>query len=142
VYVVGKDGTGVRRVVEQPVLQMGNVSPDGQWITGWTGVETAGWLAFPLRGGAPRLLAITRPCQWSTRGDAMLVPSDSGDSTYVVPLAAGEMFPPEGVHSEQEVAKLPAVRKMEGAVVPGPLPDVYAFQRQTIQRNLHRIPIR
>jgi hypothetical protein len=75
----------------------------------------------------------------------MLVPSDAGDATYVVPLAAGEMFPPfprEGVSSEQDVVALPGARKMEGAVMPGPLPDVYAIHRQTIQRNLHRIPIR
>jgi Tol biopolymer transport system component len=142
VYVVSEDGTGMRRVVEQPVMITGNVSPDGRWITAWSGAEAAGWQAFPLHGGAPRLLGPTRPWQWSARGDAMVIPSDAGDTTYLVPLAAGEMFLPEDVHSEQDVAKLPAARKMDGAVVPGPSPDLYAFQRQTIQRNLHRIPIR
>ena len=107
VYVVSEDGTGVRRVVEQPVMITGNVSPDGRWITGWSGVEAAGWQAFSLHGG--------------------------------------ETFPPfprEGLHSERDVAALPGARKVEGGAAPGPSPDVYAFHRQTIQRNLHRIPIR
>ena len=43
---------------------------------------------------------------------------------------------------ERDVAKLPGVRKLEADAVPGPSPDVYAFHRQTIQRNLHRIPTR
>ncbi len=75
----------------------------------------------------------------------MVFHSDLEGSTYLVPLAAGEMFPPipsEGLHSEGDVAALPGARKIEGDVVPGPSPDVYAFLRQTIQRNLHRIPIR
>ena len=148
VYVVAEDGTGVRRVVEQPVMITGNVSPDGRWITGWSGVEAAGWQAFPLHGGAPRRLGNTRNAtawEWSARGDAMVFRSDAGDSTYFVPLAAGEMFPPfppEGLHTEQDVTALPGARKFEGGAVPGPSPDVYAFRRQTIQRNLHRIPIR
>jgi hypothetical protein len=148
VYVVNEDGTGMRRVVEQPVMLTGNVSPDGKWITGWSRVEAAGWQAFPLHGGAPRLLGNTRNAtawQWSARGDGMVLHSELDGSTYFVPLAAGEIFPPfppEGLHSERDVAKLPGARKLEAGAVPGPSPDVYAFHRQTIQRNLHRIPIR
>jgi hypothetical protein len=51
-------------------------------------------------------------------------------------------LPREGLHSDAEVAALPGARKIEGAAVPGPSPDVYAIVRQTIQRNLNRIPIR
>ena len=120
-YVVAEDGTGVRRVVEQPVMITGNVSPDGRWITGWSGVEAAGWQAFPLHGGAPRMLGNTRNAtawEWSARGDAMVFRSDAGDSTYFVPLAAGEMFPPfprEGLHTEQDVTALPGARRSRGA---------------------------
>ena len=138
----------MRRVVDRPVMLTGNVSPDGRWITGWSGVEAAGWQAFSLDGGAPRLLGNTRNAtawQWSARGDGMVFHSELEGSTYLVPVAAGEMFPPfprEGLHSERDVAALPGARKIEGGAVPGPSPDVYAFHRQTMQRNLHRIPIR
>jgi serine/threonine protein kinase/Tol biopolymer transport system component len=147
-YAVGEDGTGVRRVVEHPVMITGNVSPDGRWITGWSGVDAAGWQAFPLDGGAPRLLGSTRNAaawQWSAGGDWIVFHSELEGSTYLVPLAAGEMFPAfprEGVHTVRDVAALPGARKIEGDAVPGPSADVYAILRQTIQRNLHRIPIR
>ena len=75
----------------------------------------------------------------------MVFYAEAERATYLVPLATGEMFPPfprEGLQSEKDVAALPGARKIEEGAVPGPSPDVYAFHRQTIQRNLHRIPIR
>jgi hypothetical protein len=60
-------------------------------------------------------------------------------------LAPGRVLPAipaGGFHSDEEIASLPGVRKIEGQqVVVGPSPDVYAFYRGTIQRNLYRIPI-
>ena len=115
----------MRRVVEQPVMITGNVSPDGRWITGWSGVDAAGWQAFPLHGGPPRMLGNSRNAsgwQWSPRGDRMVFHSELEGSTYFVPLAAGEIFPPfprEGLHSERDVAALPGARKVEGGAVPG-----------------------
>jgi hypothetical protein len=65
--------------------------------------------------------------------------------SYLVPLAAGESLPPipkGGFHSGEEIARLPGARRIDAdGVVPGPSPDVYAFYRGTIQRNLYRIPI-
>ncbi len=65
--------------------------------------------------------------------------------TYVLPLLAGKMFPPipaGGFHSEAEIAALSIGGVIEGAdVAPGPGANVYAFSRQTVQRNLYRIPI-
>jgi hypothetical protein len=51
-------------------------------------------------------------------------------------------IPAGGFHSEQEVARLPGVRRIEEmGVVAGPSPDIYAFYRGTTQRNLYRVPI-
>ena len=59
--------------------------------------------------------------------------------TYVVPLAPGKMFP---TLPAADLAKLPGVRVIDAFdAVPGPTPDVYAFSRATVQRNLYRIPI-
>ena len=46
--------------------------------------------------------------------------------------------------SDVELAKLPGVRIIpQGNVVPGPTADVYAFTRETVQRNIpYRIPVR
>ena len=65
--------------------------------------------------------------------------------TYVVPLPPGRMFPEipaAGFRSEHELARLPGVQIIEAAdVAPGPTPEVYAYSRETVQRNLYRIPL-
>jgi Tol biopolymer transport system component len=144
-YAVAEDGTGLRKAVDVPVNLTGDVSPDGQWIVGWAGQQPLAWYVFPTRGGAPILVGNLDGWRWTARGDAVIIDGVRGGSAYIVPLTAGEMvppLPPHGLHSEKELAALPGARKIEEGAVPGPSPDVYAIQRQTIQRNLHRIPIR
>ena len=52
------------------------------------------------------------------------------------------LMPAGGFRSEQEIAGLPGVRVIENPdVAPGPAADVYAFSRETVQRNLYRIPL-
>jgi serine/threonine protein kinase/Tol biopolymer transport system component len=150
VYVVRDDGM-VRRAIEEPVPLLGEVSPDGQWITGFTsrpGNDASGWQAFPLAGKPPVLLgADTIGWNWSASGESVLVSRGpvGEDRSYIIPLAAGASFPAmpaEGFRSEQEVSAIPGARKIDAVGVPGPSPDVYAFYRRTTQRNLYRIPIR
>ena len=52
-------------------------------------------------------------------------------------------IPVGGYQSEAEIAKLPGVQLIEAAdVAPGPAAGVYAFSRETTQRNLYRSPVR
>jgi Tol biopolymer transport system component len=56
VYRVRPDGTGLRKALEQPVLNLGGVSPDGRWIYAWARNPATGLSAvqmFPLAGGSP-----------------------------------------------------------------------------------------
>ena len=149
-YRVRPDGTGMQKAVEQPILIMGAVSPDGRWIVGWAhlpGNESAATYAFPLAGGAPVRLSERINLQWS-RGGGLLSLSElpfAEGRTYIVPLPPGEALPPipaGGFSSEQEVASLPRAHRTDILnVVPGPSPDVYAFSRGTAQRNFYRIPV-
>jgi hypothetical protein len=51
-------------------------------------------------------------------------------------------IPAAGFRSEEELALLPGVQIIEAAdVAPGPTPEVYAYSRETVQRNLYRIPL-
>jgi hypothetical protein len=65
--------------------------------------------------------------------------------TYAFPLSAGREFPqipPAGFQTEEELAKLPGARMIDAYdVAPGPTPDLYAFSRGSVQRNLYRIPV-
>jgi hypothetical protein len=140
----------MQKAVAQPIANLGEISPDGRWITGWSsypGNEGTGWQAFSLEGLPQVLIANGINWHWSPRGDSISVSDNPipGDRTYVIPVAPGEVFPPMpagGFHSEGEVAALPGARKIDVVAVPGPSPDVFAFYRTTTQRNLYRIPIR
>jgi len=51
-------------------------------------------------------------------------------------------IPAGGFHSDEEIARLPGARRIEGRLITlGPTPDVYAFYRGNTQRNLYRIPV-
>jgi eukaryotic-like serine/threonine-protein kinase len=150
VYRVRPDGTGMRKVFEPPVHGFHSVSRDGRWIIASiprSEADKSFWQAFPLEGGAPVSLdGVNFPSglRWSPTKDAVGIWVWEG-RTYIVPLDDGQFLPPmppTGLRSEREVAALPGARRIDGEVVPGPSPDVYAFYRRTTQRNLYRIPIR
>ena len=152
VYRVHPDGTGMQKALEQDILIMSDVSPDGRWISAWGGLPGGGVAeqAIPLDGGAP--VPITGHGMgvnwspdgrfWSFPGGLIgFIPLGRG---YIIPVPPGGLppIPAGGFHSEQEVARMPGVRKIEEmGVVAGPSPDVYAFYRGTTQRNLYRVPI-
>jgi hypothetical protein len=47
-----------------------------------------------------------------------------------------------GLPSDPEIVKLPGVRVIASThVVPGRTADTYAFTRESVQRNLYRIPV-
>jgi hypothetical protein len=125
-------------------LLLNAVSPDGQWIVAWAPLPNNGppaIQAFPSDGGTPLQIGGSFTfLSWSLDGRSVLL-----GGSHLVPLAAGESIPriPKGgFHSEEEIARLPGGRRINAdGVVLGPSPDVYAFYRGTIQRNLFQIPI-
>jgi hypothetical protein len=140
----------MRKVIEQAIPLLGEVSPDGRFVLGWTalfGSESSAAQLFPLNGGAP--LPVAAFISWSRSPSGGVVSFSTGTiadgRSYVVPLRPGETLPPmpaAGLRSEEDVARLPGAQRVEAVIVPGPSPDVYAFHRTTTQRNLYRIPLR
>ncbi len=149
VYCVRPDGTGTRRVLKQTILALWAVSPDGRWISAWAPLPGNGppsGQAFPLDGKPPVALGWVG-LGWSRPGlpEGVGFAPFFGKGTYLVPLTPGQMLPripAGGFRSEDEIARLPGARRIPAwPVAVSPLPDVYAFYRGTIQRNLYRIPI-
>ena len=149
VYRVLPDGATMQKALEQRVLILLAISPDGKWLVAWARLkdsEQAAVYAFPLGGGPPVLIRGRVRWQWSPGGHFLsLVLKDVDSGTYIVPLPPGEalpQIPPDGFQSEEELARLPGARRIDVLrAVPSPLPGVYAFYRRTTQRNLYRIPI-
>jgi hypothetical protein len=152
-YRVHQDGTGLRKVIEQPIANLHSISRDGRWLVArFPGAAGPSIVAVPLGGGSPVRIAVGDASQgnlkWSADGRSIFIsvlPGLTSGHTYAVPLMLGQMFPPippGGFRSEAAIAMLAGARFIDGGdVAPGQTLDVYAFSRLTVQRNLYRIPI-
>jgi Tol biopolymer transport system component len=153
VHAIKLDGSNRRRLSERGV-GLNGVSWDGNWIV--TRIQDQGegtTTAVSLRDGRSLPLFDFHDTHFSWTRDKILmsIPDSRGGSyslvgkTYVIPLAAGEAFPPipaGGFRSEAEIAMLPGATVIDAYdVAAGPMPNVYAYSRQSVQRNLYRIPL-
>jgi eukaryotic-like serine/threonine-protein kinase len=157
-FRVHEDGTGKQKLVSQQIYQIHSISPDGQWLV-TTGIPTGGeattsTLILPMSGGSSvGILDAFCMAQWQPDSRFFYLSVMTGmqsagayGKTYVLPLRHGKMLPDipaGGFPSEAAIAALPGVRVIDSAdIAPGASPDVYAFSRQTIHRNLYRVPLR
>ena len=153
---VHEDGSGLRRAIEQAVVGPKGISPDRQWLVAKIpGTEGSRDIAFSLHGGALVTILGTKlafhdpKLGWSADGRWIFVSSTvlrlARRWAYAIPLSGGRAFPKipaGGFQSEAEIAKLPGARRIDAIdVALGPRPEVYAFARETVQRNLYRIPL-
>jgi Tol biopolymer transport system component len=145
-YRVREDGGGLRKAFDSSIVGISGESPDRNWLAL---AARGGLVIFRVDGGAPlqtRIEGRTLP-RWSGDGKHLFLHSlqTSRDKTYVFPLTPGRPLPEsfsDGLPSQQDIVKLPGVRVIASTdVVPGPTADTYAFTRESVQRNLYRIPV-
>jgi len=149
IYSVLPDGTGLRKVLEQPVNEFhfpNVISPDGRWISAWgplPGNGPAAGQVFSLDGKPPISLGGSGGVSWEAGG--VLLALSGSTQAFNVPLATGQalpQIPAGGFHSDEEIARLTGARRIEGRLITlGPSPDIYASYRGNTQRNLYRIPV-
>jgi hypothetical protein len=149
IYRVLPDGTGLRKAFEQPVNQFNfpnPVSADGRWVYAWAPLPNDGPAAgqvFSLDGKPPTSLGGLGQVNW-VAGGALLSVTGSPEAFFfsLAPRQILPSIPAGGFRSEEEIARLSGARRIEGRLVTlGPTPDVYAYYRGNVQRNLYRIPI-
>jgi len=154
-YRVNPDGTAREKAIDDRVLYVYAISPDGNWAAAWAGTAVN---LYSLHGGQAIELCsacgtvgadhrgITPPViTWSRDGKFLYLHfAWTTRESYVVPLQNGHVLPPlpkDGI-AEQVVAGLPGVKKipqLRAFLSDDPL--VYAFMRQTAQRNIYRVPV-
>ena len=161
-FRINADGTGRTKVVPfNLTATFGSVSPDGEWLSAWgaTGEHGGMWLLSTSGMNKPVLFLASATgrtsggrLRWSPDGrEAYFSVATTNASafavgrTYVIPLRSGSLLPDipaGGFRSEDEIARLPGVDMIPyGDVVLGPGRGTYAFSRETVTRNLYRIPL-
>jgi len=150
-YRVQTDGSGLRRAADLVVANIVGESADHNWLVlGSPNSPSRGLIIFRVDGGAPLLtqIPLLTKLGWSGDGKHLLVQSrgvNNAHKAYVLPLAPGHPIPEsiiQGLPTEQEILKLPGARVIPAdGVVPGPTADIYAYTRETVQRNLYRVPV-
>jgi hypothetical protein len=152
---VSKDGSKRTRVSETPVLEMGDVSPDGRWVIAFAaGVgerSSPGVITMSTKDGQSKVVCGFDNCQgqWSDDGKWLYIGGGRGDS--LAGLTVGVPLGPDGAPPDSVEATLRETLKgitqpgtfviKERLVSPGPDSSTYAFVRQDVQRNLYRIPL-
>jgi serine/threonine protein kinase len=158
VYRIKADGGGLQKVLPTPIIYLNSVSPEGEWLAAVADLPNGSKFVtqlYRLPGGSGT--PVCQYCAPSFSRDGkylylsfnLIAKSNSTQHglTYVFPRKAGSYFqslPLGGFHSEAEVAKVAAVVPQASEAeefAPGPSPNVYAFGRRTIQRNLYLVPL-
>jgi serine/threonine protein kinase len=157
-YRIRQDGTALRKVSDQPAVGLMGISPDGRWLVAkLPGKDGSHLAALPVNQRSPtRLIGggkiglVDTEVRWSRDSKSIFirVPSSEEDwepgRTYVLPLSRGKIWPDipaNGFLSEDDVAKAAGAVLIDEFDSAGPTPEMYAFARMTVQRNLFRIPI-
>jgi serine/threonine protein kinase/Tol biopolymer transport system component len=149
IYRVLPDGTGMRKLFDQPVSIFNfprPVSMDGRSVFALgplPGDGAGAGQVFSLDGKPPITLGGNGQLSWGA-GGALLSYYGAPEAFYF-PLAPGQLLPPippGGFRSSEEIGRVRGARRIEGRLITlGPTPDVYAFYRGSTQRNLYRIPV-
>jgi Tol biopolymer transport system component len=136
------DGSERKKVIADPILRFESLSPDGEWAAvtaAVAGEQGTVRLAYPVRGGPPRR---TGEIAWYRDGKSLLIRGARGMAEpdgFVISLSPGQ--PPPRLVSEKDLGRLAVKVADRLRIYPGPNPSIYAFARETVQRNLYRIPL-
>jgi len=146
------DGSGEKKVVEEPILDFTAISPDGKWAMvgkslGKSEEETAELVAQPVEGGASVPLCRTLCIGgWDLSRTHMYLSFLVGQDgkTYFMPLEKGQELPKvlaKGPVVGEELKGLSGVSVTGEEVESAMTPEVYSYSRKSTRRNLYRIPV-
>ena len=154
IYTRRQDGSGRKKLLEEAILDLDAVSPDGRWIIVNQKDDKDKdhpnlKLAYPNGGGRPVIICrVVCFAWWSLDGNYLalefLATANSLSQTYLLPVS-GERglpeLPPEGLGGPDDLKK-----SSRGIVLPRGVdsllgPDKYSYTVTNIRRNIYRIPI-
>jgi eukaryotic-like serine/threonine-protein kinase len=152
IYTRQPDGSGRKKLLEEAILDLTGVSPDGRWIVVFQKDDADKdhpyrTLAYPNGAGKPVMMCAACLVSWSLGGKYLVLqlglPPSSLSQTYFLPVS-GERglpeLPPEGLSGPEDL------KRSNGVMVPPRVDSAlglekYSYTVTNIRRNIYRIPI-
>jgi serine/threonine protein kinase/Tol biopolymer transport system component len=153
IYTRQQDGSGRKKLLEEVILDLVAVSPDGRWIMVFQKDDQDKdhpyrVLAYPNGGGRPVVVGASYFAWWSMDGKYLVLQygpaPNSISQTYLLPVI-GERglpaLPPDGLGGPEDLKT-----SSKGMVLPREVdsvlgPENYSYTITNIRRNIYRIPI-
>ena len=147
-----QDGSGEKRLLDQPILDLLAVSPTGKWAligqsesTDTDEEQHARVVVYPLDGGSKIFLCRTICIGgWDSTETHLFLSFLNEDKSYFIAMGKNADFPkiPEqGLSNSAELTKVAGVTSEPYSVESAISPDLYSYTRITYRRNLYRIPL-
>jgi eukaryotic-like serine/threonine-protein kinase len=152
IYTRQLDGAGRKKLLEQAILDLTAVSPDGRWIAVLEKDDTDKdhpyrTLAYPTGGGKPVTLCALCYLHWSLDGKYMAFqfhPPPHSEETFLLPVSVERGLPdlpPEGLTTPENSRKAHRVSVLTKGVDSEFGPEKYSYTITNVRRNIYRIPI-
>jgi serine/threonine protein kinase/Tol biopolymer transport system component len=153
VYKRSVEGGEGKPVLEQPILELPSVSPDGKWVvvaeSDNQDVEHPyRMVAHPVTGAGPSVTLCRTICRidWDATGTHLLMNLFDGDRgfAFFIPTEKGVGLPKlsaEGVGSLEEGKDLVNTVAVPEYVDSMMTPEIYSLSRRRVRRNLYRVGI-
>ena len=152
-YTQQRDGSGRKKLLQEPILDLTAVSPDGRWIVvlekdDANKVTPYREVAYPNGGGRPVTVCANCLPTWSVDGKYLIVQTAPATNlraqAYLLSVSGKRglpELPPEGLGGEEDLRK-----SKRGILVPRGVdsalgPEKYSHTMTNTRRNIYRIPI-
>jgi eukaryotic-like serine/threonine-protein kinase len=150
-YTRKQDGSGRRRVREQPILSLHAVSPDGKWsmvaqpTVESSGERSAALVAYPNQGGPEVVFCRTLCTMEFTRDGKYLqlrVGVNESVETDLLPVRTGTGLPDlpkNGIRQPEDIISIAGRVPLRPGVNSALSPEKYAFTKTNVRRNIYRV---
>ncbi len=153
VHRIRPDGTGDQQIWGENIVSLAT-SPDGRYLAITLPIDKGGeWGLEIVEWARKRVQPVCKDgmVYWSDDGRSLYVFAGFGKGnknapTYLMSLPMSSDIPVLPAAGFANIAQLVALKNLRTiaahAVAPGRTPDTYAYVKETVQRDLYRIPLR
>src|SRR5208283_4572522 len=147
-FVRNPDGSGRRKLSEDPILNLNSISPDGKWASfsrrddrdpEHSAVLVARRIAGSEEAVFCRMLCLA---DWSLDGKYLYIFGGPKSYLFEVRKETGlPELPKEGFGTEEELRKAKGAYELPRDVDSVIGPEKYAYRHMNVRRNIYRVPI-